>query len=413
MDEHGRKLYWGWQYWDQHYQYNPNHHTAQPTPRPTFVPTPFPTPRPTPNPTYKPTYMPTAYPSPRPTPHPTARPSPRPTKNPTNHPIPLPTRKPTPNPTPNPTPSPTLRPTPTPTKCPTHTPTESPTHNPTHAPTDLPSASPTPAPTATPSEEPTFTPEPTEEESEEPTETTEPSANPTSFTSFSGSYTDSFASGCDGTPTLYDIICAASNANVLGELCTEVQAQGLQSTLEDCNRRLTIFAPINTAFDTFFNYFNDAFFSDPSNYPLQSIGDIVLDPSTIPSNRELQVNEDFRNSLVEHVLAYHIVNGIVTRSDLECLGTGRFINMLSLGTTETKCDIQAQGSLIGQSGTCNAPDFTPLFGQVDIQTGNGIMHVITQVMLPSPNATIAGCDLIGEGGAGGVAGRLFFVASPP
>ena len=97
IDEHGRKLYFGWNYWDTHYQYNPYHHTAQPTPRPTFVPTPFPSPRPTPNPTYKPTYMPTAYPSPRPTPIPTAKPSPRPTKNPTAHPIPLPTRKPTPN----------------------------------------------------------------------------------------------------------------------------------------------------------------------------------------------------------------------------------------------------------------------------------------------------------------------------
>lgn len=411
MDEHGRKLYFGWQYWDQHYQYNPYHHTAQPTPRPTFVPTPFPSPRPTPNPTYKPTYMPTAYPSPRPTPIPTAKPSPRPTKKPTAHPIPLPTRKPTPNPTPNPTPSPTIRPTPTPTRCPTATPTESPTERPTPEPTPLPSRSPTEVPTATPSEEPTFTPEPSEVESEEPTETFEPSANPTAENSFSGSNTASYASGCDGEQTLYDIICAPANGNVLGDLCTEVQDLGLQALLDDCTRRLTIFAPINQAFSTFFNYFNDNFFSDTSNYPLLSFGDIVR--SGTRKGRNLDEDEKYRDKVVEDILRYHVIHDIVRRDDLECLGSGRFINMLARGTTETKCDPLALGSLVGQSGTCNAPTALPLFSQMDIFAGNGIMHVITNVMLPSPNNTIAGCDLIGDGGQGGVAGRLFFVANAP
>lgn len=425
MDEHGRKLYFGWQYWDQHYQYNPYHHTARPTPRPTFVPTPFPTPRPTPLPTSKPTYSPTPYPSPRPTPHPTARPSPRPTKPPTGHPIPLPTRKPTPNPTPNPTPSPTIRPTPGPTRHPTYKPTKSPTERPTPVPTPFPTRSPTPVPTTLkptnrptpsptgdePSEEPTETSEP----SEEPTETTEPSVTPTSFTSFSGSSTLSFESGCVGTNTLFDIICADFNANILGDLCTEITAAGLDTLLDDCNRRFTVFAPTNTAFNTFFNYFNDQFFSDDTNFPLAPLGDIVLDPADVtptpgPVTRKLQVDDDFRAVVMNAVVSYHVVNGIVLVEDLSCLSSARFINMLSRGTTETYCDT-LNGSIVGQTGTCNALDTRPALDQVNIQAANGFLHVVTNVMIPSPDGTILGCADIGEGGAGPGA-RAFFIADP-
>ncbi len=257
MDEHGRKLNFGWQYWDQHYQYNPYAHTARPTPRPTFVPTPFPTPRPTPLPTSKPTYSPTAYPSPRPTPHPTARPSPRPTKPPTGHPIPLPTRKPTPNPTPKPTPSPTIRPTPGPTRHPTYKPTKSPTERPTPVPTPFPTPSPTPVPTTLkptnrptpsptgdePSEEPTETSEP----SEEPTETTEPSVTPTSYTSFSGSSTLSFESGCVGTNTLCKFIVSTFVTTcylICRVLCSDSNSS-LIPLLLLYHLQLTLFVPIS------------------------------------------------------------------------------------------------------------------------------------------------------------------------
>jgi len=404
----GRKLQFGWEYWDN-YNY---HHTAQPTPRPTWSPTPFPSPRPTPLPTSKPTYTPTHYPSPRPTPHPTHKPTPRPTRFPTGPPVPFPTRKPTPNPTPMPTPGPTLHPTPSPTKMPTMFPTGSPTERPTPVPTPFPTRSPTPQPTPLPTlrpttlrpteSEPSEFPTETEEPSENPTESQEPSENPTSFTSFSGSSTLTFEEGCDGRDTIYDVVCADFNSNVLGNLCDAVNEFGLRDLLDDCNRRLTLFAPNNQAFDTFFNYFNDNFFSNPSNFPLLPIGDeIILDPTT----RKLMVDDAFKDEVMSSVVAYHVANGIFRAQDLTCTGNARFINMVSRGPTETKCD-GTTGALVGQQGTCNG--FLPRFDQVNINAANGLLHVVTNVFIPSPDSTVDGCAQIGEGGMT----RAIFIASP-
>ncbi len=112
---------------------------------------------------------------------------------------------------------------------------------------------------------------------------------------------------------------------------------------------------------------------------------------------------------MESVVSYHIVNGIVLTEDLACLSAARFINMLSRGTTETYCDTLNVGSIVGQTGTCNALDTRPALDQVNIQAANGFLHVVTNVMIPSPNATISGCADIGEGGAGPGA-RAFFIA---
>lgn len=438
LNKDERKLQYGynnpyqsWEYWDQ-YDYA---QTAEPTHPPTFKPTPYPTPRPTPLPTEKPTYMPTHYPTPRPTPHPTHKPTPRPTRAPTGDPVPRPTRKPTPNPTPDPTPMPTLHPTPKPTDMPTMEPSPSPSERPTPIPTAFPTPRPsrrptplpttapptrnptprpTPEPTANeaPSEEPTETSEP----SEEPTETSEPSENPTSITTFSGSETLSFNGESNGQSIL-DIVCDDMNTNVLGDFCDAITEFGLESELGDSNRRLTLFAPNNQAFDTFFDYFNDNFFSDDSNFPLLPIGNVVLDPNA----RKLPVDQDFKKTLMETILMYHVRgDGVFRYQDLTCGGT---VAMKRGGSTTTVCDTNGNGAVVAQNGTCNGlpPRFAglprlpglPRLDQFNIPGANGLIHVVTNVLIPSPNSTRAGCEQIGpEGQNQGVGVRSILIDTP-
>jgi len=400
-----------------------DHITAEPTSRPTHKPSPHPSPRPTPHPTGKPSPMPTHYPSPRPTPHPTPQPSQRPTKRPTAAPIPHPTRVPTPNPTPEPTPRPTIHPTPRPTTSPTcepsPTPSERPTHNPTAFPTARPSNPPTLRPTSKPtqkptgqgpSSEPSENPTMSEEPSENPTISDEPTAGPTFVSSLSGSSTLSFAGGCNGAETILDIVCAARNSNVLGSLCDEIEERNLEELLSDCNRRLTLFAPTNSAFDVFFDRFNNAFFDDEDNFPFNPVGDIVLDDAMttgmsvrlagnnaetterIPllddrGGRKL-IDEEFKTEFMTAILNYHIAEQPLKQNDLECDG---FIRMKQRGFSATVCT--AFGEPKAQEGTCNA--FEPQFDQVDIPAANGYIQIVTGVMIPSPNGEVTECNLIG------------------
>ena len=195
-----------------------------------------------------------------------------------------------------------------------------------------------------------------------------------------------------------DIICAPFNSNVLGDLCNEVNDRGLADLLNDCNRRLTLFAPTNAGFQTFFTYFNAGFFADEENFVLEPIGDIILDPN---NNRKLQ--DDFEQAFMTAILGYHLLNGIVRVQNLECDAS---VNMIQRGATTTECD--NNGAKTAQRGTCNG--LTPNFSQTNIVAANGIIHVMSQVFIPSPNATVAGCDSIGPTDT--AAGRAILIASP-
>lgn len=390
VNKDDRKLQYGYEYWDN-YDYAA---TAMPTPRPTFKPTPYPSPRPTPDPTATPTHYPTPYPSPRPTPHPTHKPTPRPTKRPTPAPVPPPTRVPTPNPTPDPTPMPTLHPTPGPTETPTCEPSPSPSELPTPKPTPFPTPAPTPRPTpapttakptgTAPSSSPSETPTISDEPSESPTVSDEPSDSPTSFSSLTGSSTLSIDADCNGAETLLDLICAPRNSNILGNLCDELTERDID-ILADCNRRLTIFAPTNEAFDAFFDFFNDEFFDDEDNFVLDPIGDIII------GNRKLQ-DEDFKDQIMTAILSYHIAPGLFRLRDLSCEEDDKFLRMLTRGTTMTECDLN--GDLVGQRGTCN--NNLSRVDQFDIIAANGFLHVVTNVFVPSPDGTVDGCSEIGK-----------------
>jgi len=367
-----------WMYWDT-YDYT---NTAEPTPRPTFRPTPYPSPRPTPLPTHKPTYRPTHYPSPRPTPHPTHKPTPSPTKRPTGPPVPQPTRKPTPNPTPDPTPMPTLHPTPQPTRHPTMepspTPSERPTPIPTAFPTPRPTRRPTPLPTLRPTEnpsgdEPSEFPTETSEPSEVPTETEEPSENPTSFTS-----TNEFARCPNGLRTIYQVVCSDVNVNTLGTLCREINELGLDLELNDCNLQLTLFAPSNFAFDIFFRAYDDEFFASEDNFESFFGNGGILVRSD--GERKLQADSEFfRIAFMRNVLFYNIANGAFYLEDLIC--DGDVTMYVGTGETQTKCN-DAQDVFVGQEGTCN--DIVSRFRQPDVNVANGVIHLMTGVLVPSP-----------------------------
>lgn len=197
-----------------------------------------------------------------------------------------------------------------------------------------------------------------------------------------------------------DIICANFNSNVLGDLCDEVEERGLTELLSNCNRRLTLFAPNNGGFQTFFGYFDAGFFSDPDNFVLQPVqDDIILDPGTV---RKLEVDEDFEQEFMSEVLGYHLLDGIFRVQDLECDAS---VNMVQRGTTTTLCDNDAK---IAQMGTCNG--LTPNFSQTNIVAANGIIHVMSQVLIPSPNGAVGGCDEIGPFPNPG--GRAIIIAGP-
>jgi len=370
--------------------------TAEPTPRPTFKPTPYPSPRPTPLPTHRPSPGPTPYPSPRPTPHPTTWPTPRPTRPPTPQPIPLPTRVPTPNPTPEPTQKPTLRPTPLPTEHPTSDPTDSPTDRPTPGPTPFPTPRPTdrrtPRPTRPePSSEPTGEPTISAEPSEVPSESSEPSdlpsegptEGPTEFTSLLRFINEepelSELSGLIqrvGSGRRLDVLDSPDNTRTLQDVVA------LVDLLSDPDQSLTIFAPNNAAFDTFLSGFTKEFFKDESNF----------DSLLIPDGDQNDFEERFLNALLQ----YHTTPNLFRERDLSCTGQDRFVRMDLQGTSETVCD--DNGNILGQRGTCilqtasNGRQIIPNFVRTDITLSNGIIHIVNNVLIPSPDLSNAGCS---------------------
>jgi len=106
----------------------------------------------------------------------------------------------------------------------------------------------------------------------------------------------------------------------------------------------------------------------------------------------IEVNPDFRENFLRAVFSYHVTSPNLYRAqDLSCIGRQRFIQMMQRGTSETQC----QNAIpFGQRGTCNAEASTPRFEQINIFTANGIIHVMNNVLIPSPDGTVEGCDLI-------------------
>lgn len=186
-----------------------------------------------------------------------------------------------------------------------------------------------------------------------------------------------------------------------------MQRTGLDALLDDCQRRLTLFAPTNAAMTTFFNTFTPTFFQDPNNFPLNPIGNLIR--SELPTLRM----DSFEDEFLTAVFFYQIAPGLHTRADLNCFDEP--LVMYSRGSSFTVCDTLTgeSGSVIGQAGTCNKPGEnggTPRFDTSDVAAGNGIIHVVSNVLIPSPDGTIRGCKKIE--GASTLSSRLIAEPEP-
>ena len=107
--------------------------------------------------------------------------------------------------------------------------------------------------------------------------------------------------------------------------------------------------------------------------------------------------DTFEDEFLTAVFFYQIAPGLHTRADLNCFNEP--LIMYSRGSSFTVCDelTGSEGSVIGQSGTCNRPGTdggVPRFDTSDVAAGNGLIHVVSNVLVPSPDGTIKGCKLI-------------------
>jgi uncharacterized surface protein with fasciclin (FAS1) repeats len=143
-----------------------------------------------------------------------------------------------------------------------------------------------------------------------------------------------------GCSSISSIICGTGGFETL---CTAVKAANLVNTLG--GGTYTLFAPNNQAF---------------SNLPNGTL------PSLLNSTGTLR-----------NILLFHAVNKKVRFSDLVCTAT---LKMANGKDSRTVC--LNKGSNIYQKGAGNAREKMPEIISTDMSACNGLIHVVSQVMLP-------------------------------
>ncbi|GAX27074.1 hypothetical protein FisN_9Lh396 [Fistulifera solaris] len=131
------------------------------------------------------------------------------------------------------------------------------------------------------------------------------------------------------------------DSSLLSTHCTLVRQIGLDNVLSEGS--WTFFTPIDDAFT--------------------NLGSLL---DSIASNTELLTN----------VLLYHLTEGVVSSSDLQCDAS---IAMTNGVNTTTMCD----GDTIFQTGDANAEELQPQIVFPDIQACSGLLHLTNQVLLPN------------------------------
>lgn len=139
-----------------------------------------------------------------------------------------------------------------------------------------------------------------------------------------------------------DIIDTAVATSSLSTLVVAVKAAGLVNTLKGAGP-FTVFAPVNEAF--------------------ASLPEGTVESLLEPENKEQLVN----------VLTYHVVSGAVKAEDLT---DGQEITTVQ-GSKLTVELSNGQVFLHSEDGTIATVT------QADIHTSNGVVHVISNVLLPS------------------------------
>ena len=237
---------------------------------------------------------------------------------------------------------------------PSNLPSDGPSMEPSGVPSDLPSDGPSIEPSLLPSDgpslEPTMAPTPapsttgpTSSPSEEPTKV--PTVEPCSITEIA----------CDSDEFSY--------------LCAGLTATGMDDTLDDYSGNFTVFAPIDAA--------------------VEKLGDVAIAYLFAPENVEL----------LGELLAFHVVEDeILFAGDLECQERTEMSNGKDSRTVCRKTGTY-------QKGKGNSDEDRPEIIEVDIETCNGVIHVVDEVMLfktiedlgiPPRDATFAPTDVGGS-----------------
>ena len=160
-----------------------------------------------------------------------------------------------------------------------------------------------------------------------------------------------FHLSCLCFPFTADFICTDSKFTLV---CNQLKATGLDHYLGDTRLEFTVFAPTD-----------DAILALPSNV-----------------------------DLTHDVLAYHAAEGlIITSSMIDCSQEEILpLLMANFQTTTFKCD-SPDLFIVGLS---NTDDALPKIIEADIETCNGIVHVVDQVLLPesygSSGGALCGCE---------------------
>jgi uncharacterized surface protein with fasciclin (FAS1) repeats len=148
------------------------------------------------------------------------------------------------------------------------------------------------------------------------------------------------ASAADCT-TIAGIACGTEG---FATLCAAVKAAGLDGTLG--SGTYTVFAPTDDAFE---------------NLPSGTLDALLKD---IPA--------------LKNILLFHVVAGKkVYKKDLKC---SRLVKMANNKSSRTVC--RKNGTQLFQKGAGNPRSKMPEIITADIKACNGVIHVVSEVMLP-------------------------------
>ncbi|KAL7563114.1 hypothetical protein ACA910_012298 [Epithemia clementina (nom. ined.)] len=139
--------------------------------------------------------------------------------------------------------------------------------------------------------------------------------------------------------SIAEIACSTDG---FSKLCAAVKAAGLDEALSG-DDKLTVFVPTDVAF---------------GNLP-DGLLDSLLDD--VP--------------MLSDLLLFHAVQGEIYSTDLEC---AHALMMMNGKNSRTVC----RGSKIYQKGDGNADDHKPEIIGTDIEACNGVIHVVSEVMIP-------------------------------
>lgn len=134
-----------------------------------------------------------------------------------------------------------------------------------------------------------------------------------------------------------DIVDTAVSAGQFSTLIAAVKAAGLEETLRG-DGPYTIFAPTDEAF---------------ALLPEGTVNDLLK-----PENKEK----------LTQILTYHVVPGKIMSADL----AGKSLDANTVSGQDLEIDASGEGVLVGGANVI----------QADIETSNGVIHVIDRVLLP-------------------------------